>query len=112
MLLANGTFPTNADGIAVGGIRTPWINAPVVALTGVGGSPIRSILAIRDDGQAPCQHVTDLIDQHLAQVEQRLAELAQARDALRDLKRRASATDPADCSEDRVCSILTVASQG
>jgi hypothetical protein len=39
MLLANGTFPTNADGIAVGGIRTPWISAPVVALTGVGGGP-------------------------------------------------------------------------
>jgi MerR family copper efflux transcriptional regulator len=70
---------------------------------------IRSVLAIRDGGQAPCEHVTGLIDQHLTQVEQRLTELVQARDALRDLKRRADATDPADCSEDQVCSILTVA---
>jgi hypothetical protein len=30
---------------------------------------IRSVLAIRDSGQAPCLHITDLIDQHLAQVE-------------------------------------------
>jgi hypothetical protein len=112
MLLANGTFPTNADGIAVGGIRTPWINAPVVALTGVGGSRSGASWRSATTAKPPCQHVTDLIDQHLAQVEQRLAELAQARNALRDLKRRASATDPADCSEDRVCSILTVASQG
>lgn len=67
---------------------------------------IRSILAIRDDGQAPCQHVTGLIDQHLAQVEQRLAELAQARETLRALKSRASAADPGDCPEDQVCSIL------
>ena len=68
---------------------------------------IRGILAIRDGGQAPCRHVTDLIDQHLVQVEQRLAELAQARDALLALKSRASATDPGDCPEDQVCSILS-----
>ncbi|GII54151.1 heavy metal-responsive transcriptional regulator [Planotetraspora thailandica] len=73
---------------------------------------IRSILVIRDSGQAPCQHVTDLLDQHLTLVEQRLAELTQARDALHDLKRRARTTDPADCSEDQVCSILTVVAQG
>lgn len=68
---------------------------------------IRSILAIRDSGQAPCQHVTSLIGQHLTQVEQRLTALTQARDLLQDLKRRASVTDPAGCSEDQVCSILT-----
>jgi MerR family copper efflux transcriptional regulator len=68
---------------------------------------IRGILAIRDSGQAPCRHVTGLIDRHLAQVEQRLAELIQAREALRSLQRRAAATDPADCTKDEVCSILT-----
>lgn len=68
---------------------------------------IRGILTIRDNGQAPCRHVTDLIDQHLAQVEQRLAELAQARDALRALSTRASITDPGECPQDQVCSILT-----
>jgi DNA-binding transcriptional MerR regulator len=70
---------------------------------------IRGILAIRDAGQPPCQHVTTLIDHHLGQVEQRLAELGQARDALRDLKHRAAATDPADCTADQVCSILSAA---
>ena len=44
---------------------------------GLSLAEIRSILVIRDDGQPPCRHVTDLIDQHLAQVSQRLAELAQ-----------------------------------
>jgi MerR family copper efflux transcriptional regulator len=68
---------------------------------------IRDVLAIRDGGQAPCQHVTSLIDQHLAQVEQRLAELTQARDALHDLQRRAAITNPADCADEDVCSILT-----
>lgn len=66
----------------------------------------RSVLAIRDGGQAPCQHVTGLIDQHLAQVEQRLAELTTARSVLRELKHRAAAADPADCASEQVCSIL------
>ncbi|MDL4770718.1 heavy metal-responsive transcriptional regulator [Actinomadura xylanilytica] len=74
---------------------------------GLSLAEIRGVLAIRDGGQAPCAHVTDLIDQHLAQVEQRLVELGQARDALRALKRRAAATDPANCGSGEVCTILT-----
>jgi MerR family transcriptional regulator, copper efflux regulator len=67
---------------------------------------IRSILAIRDDGHAPCRHVTRLIDQHLAQVDERITELTQTRAALTDLRRRAAATDPADCDDTGICSIL------
>ena len=70
---------------------------------------IRGVLAIRDSGQAPCQHVSVLIDEHLARVERRIAELTRARDALKDLQRRAAATDPADCAESEVCSILAAA---
>jgi MerR family transcriptional regulator, copper efflux regulator len=67
---------------------------------------IGSILRIRDGGQAPCQHVTALIDQHLAQIDHRIAELSRTRDALAELHRRAIATEPADCSESQICSIL------
>ena len=70
---------------------------------------IRGVLAIRDSGQAPCQHVSVLIDDHLAQVERRIAELTRARDALKDLQRRAAATDPADCAEPEICIILATA---
>src|SRR5215813_15267191 len=68
---------------------------------------IRGVLAIRDSGQAPCQHVSVLIGEHLAQVERRIAELTRARIALKDLQRRAAATDPAGCAESEICSILT-----
>ncbi|WP_428847004.1 heavy metal-responsive transcriptional regulator [Rhizohabitans arisaemae] len=67
---------------------------------------IRGILAIRDSGHAPCRHVTDLIDEHLARIDQRMAELDQARQVLRGLRRRADVTDPADCASEQVCSIL------
>ncbi|QEU83480.1 MerR family DNA-binding protein [Streptomyces viridosporus] len=41
---------------------------------------IRSILALRDDGHAPCAHVTVLIDEHLADIDRRMAELTATRD--------------------------------
>ncbi len=68
---------------------------------------IRGILRVRDGGQAPCYHVASLISEHLAQVDERIAELTRTRAALAGLQRRAAATDPDDCAESDICSILT-----
>ncbi|MFF1691252.1 MULTISPECIES: heavy metal-responsive transcriptional regulator [unclassified Streptomyces] len=68
---------------------------------------IRSVLALRDSGESPCGHVTDLIGQHLADIEQRLDELRKTRSALRDLAQRAADTDPDTCGEDGICTILS-----
>lgn len=68
---------------------------------------IRGVLAIRDTGQPPCQHVTALIDAHLQQVEARIAELIATRAALQDLHTRAAHLDPADCHPDDICAIIS-----
>lgn len=68
---------------------------------------IRSVLALRDSGESPCGHVTGLIGQHLADIEQRLAELRKTRSALRELAQRAARTDPTACGEDSICTILS-----
>ncbi|MFD6888777.1 heavy metal-responsive transcriptional regulator [Streptomyces sp. NPDC059957] len=68
---------------------------------------IRSVLDIRDSGRAPCGHVTTLIDQRLANIERRMAELRQTRAALHELARRAATTDPDTCSAGEICTILT-----
>lgn len=68
---------------------------------------IRGVLAVRDSGAAPCEHLTQLIEAHLARVEQRLAELAQAQAVLQQLRERAAVTDPATCDGPEVCTILT-----
>jgi len=65
---------------------------------------IRQVLEIRDGGQPPCVHVTDLIARRMAEVEERLAELTRARDQLVVLAARAAAQDPADCRG--YCSII------
>ncbi|MGW7544005.1 heavy metal-responsive transcriptional regulator [Streptomyces sp. NPDC054770] len=67
---------------------------------------IRSVLALRDSGEAPCSHVTDLIQQHLTDIERRMAELRKTRTALRGLAERAAATDPGTCREADICSII------
>jgi MerR family transcriptional regulator, copper efflux regulator len=67
---------------------------------------IGGILRIRDGGQAPCEHVTALIAGHLAEVEERVTELTRTLEALAELHARAVATEPADCGESQICSIL------
>ncbi len=66
---------------------------------------IRRVLAIGDSGEPPCEHVTQLIDMRIKDVETRLAELRTTRAQLRQLARRAAEQDPAKCRG--YCSILT-----
>ncbi|WP_030927712.1 heavy metal-responsive transcriptional regulator [Streptomyces sp. NBC_01527] len=69
---------------------------------------IRGVLGLRDSGKAPCGHVTDLINQHLDEINRRMAELRKTRIALRDLARQAAGTDPQSCSDaDNICRIIS-----
>ncbi|WP_165988495.1 heavy metal-responsive transcriptional regulator [Streptomyces sp. YIM 98790] len=74
---------------------------------GLSLAEIRSVLRLRDGGQAPCGHVTELINEHLAEMDRRLAELLATRTALTALARRAAGTDPDTCTGDDICRILT-----
>ena len=65
---------------------------------------IRRVLAISDTGEPVCGHVTDLIQQHLDDVVQRISELDETRSLLDRLAERAADQNPADC--DGYCAIL------
>lgn len=67
---------------------------------------IRQILDIRDGGHAPCEHVRDLLDVRLAEIEQQIAQLAALRDTITELRRDAAQPDPDSCSADQVCRYL------
>lgn len=58
---------------------------------------IGQILAIRDGGDPPCEHVGELIEQRLHELQQRIAELRQTRAQLRELAHRTRQLNPADC---------------
>ena len=67
---------------------------------------IRQIIAFRDDGQAPCAHVTDLLGRQAADLDARIRQLQQLRGELRQLAERATTLDPDHCPPERVCHII------
>ncbi len=69
---------------------------------------IRSILAIRLVGDAPCEHATALLRSKRGEVDERLRELQQLGEDLDALLVRSESLDPADCSPDAVCHVIAV----
>lgn len=68
---------------------------------------IREVIALRDHGTVPCEHVVDVIRRRASQIDQRIAELQQIRTELERLDRRAETLDPRDCPPDKVCHLIT-----
>jgi len=67
---------------------------------------IRQILDIRDRGQAPCDHVRDLLDARLIDIEQQISHLMALRDTIAELRDHAAQPEPDTCSPDQVCRYL------
>lgn len=55
---------------------------------------IREILAFRDRGEVPCQHVAGLIERHARDISERIATLEQMRRQLEGLAKRARRLSP------------------
>jgi MerR family copper efflux transcriptional regulator len=68
---------------------------------------IRRIIAFRDDGAAPCAHVTALLQRRAAELDTRILELQQLRGELRQLAERAATLDPEQCPPERICHVIT-----
>ncbi len=91
-------YPTEAVG------RVTFIRQAQAA--GLTLAQIREILAVRDDGQPPCEHVAALVGERLREVERRLEELQGTRRELLALRQRLDELDPADCGVGTVCAAI------
>lgn len=67
---------------------------------------LKEVLRIRDRGQAPCRHVSELIEFRLREIDDRMEELRQLRQELSVLAETAVDFDPTVCSPEAVCQIL------
>ncbi len=67
---------------------------------------IRQIVAFRDGGMAPCEHVARLLRRHAAELEHRIAELERLRGELQRLAERAETLDPERCPPESVCYVI------
>ena len=65
-----------------------------------------SILSMKDDGRGTCHHTRELLDRHIAEIDQQIASLLAAKGELTALSRRAESLDPADCTDENRCQVL------
>ena len=68
------------------------------------------VLQIRDRGDSPCRHVTELLDSRIDDVDQRIEDLRRLRRDLVSLRDQATNLDPADCPPESVCRIINLTS--
>lgn len=69
------------------------------------------VLQIRDSGEAPCTHVTQLIDHRIQDIDERLKDLRRLRKDLTALADKAADFDPSQCPPESVCRILTTVAE-
>jgi DNA-binding transcriptional MerR regulator len=69
---------------------------------------LRQVLQIRDQGESPCRHVTELLDARIHEVDERIADLMHLRRDLTALREQATVFDPADCPPESVCRIINI----
>jgi DNA-binding transcriptional MerR regulator len=67
---------------------------------------IRSIVALRHNGEVPCGHVLDLLCARTAEIDRTIRQLKVLRAELRQLVDRSRDLDPADCDPGRVCHLI------
>ncbi|MEO6350955.1 MAG: heavy metal-responsive transcriptional regulator [Candidatus Limnocylindrales bacterium] len=67
---------------------------------------IRDVMAIRDGGRAPCQHVQEIVDRRRAEVRTRIADLRRLEADLARVSRAAAALDPAECEPSGICGAI------
>jgi len=68
---------------------------------------IGEILALREDGEAPCMYVTGLVDKRISDIDARIEGLNQLRDELEDIREEAQSLPRADIvRKDCICHLI------
>ncbi len=67
---------------------------------------LREIIKLREQGHPPCDHVLGLIEQHLAAITERIAELQGLKGDLTRLVARARSLDPGQCGDSDICQVV------
>ena len=67
---------------------------------------IRTILEIRDAGDAPCAHVERLLADRLDDIDRQITELHRLRASVAALHRAATEAEPDSCAPDTICRYL------
>lgn len=84
--------------------RLSWIVSAQRA--GLTLAEIRSVLEIRNEGQAPCSHTMNLLRAKRADIELRIVELRSLKSEISTMIDRAEKLNPDDCRDALVCQVI------
>lgn len=76
--------------------------------TGLTLAEIQSVLELKDAGRNSCAHTRSLLERHLADLDDQIARLLDARHELVELAARAGELDPAACTDPNRCQVIDV----
>ena len=88
----------------ISALQTDVRNAQAAGLT---LNEIGGITQLRDEGTTPCTHVSELLDAKLRHVRHTIKQLRTLEHELVALVKRSRTLDPADCTDNETCHILT-----
>lgn len=74
--------------------------------SGLSLTEVDSILDLRSRGEATCEHVTELLERHLAALDKHIERLRTTRSRLAELTDRANRLDPAECVDPIRCQTI------
>ena len=75
---------------------------------GFGLNDVAEFLAARNDGLLPCQRILGSLDQRLAEIDQRIADLLALRETLEYIRQEGKARpQSSNCDEQCICYLLT-----
>ncbi len=74
--------------------------------SGLSLTEIQSILELKESGATSCRHTRALLEQHLAELDEQIARMQQARTDLAALAERARGLDPSNCTDPNRCQVI------
>lgn len=77
-------------------------------LSGLTLAQIGDILRLRDDGTAPCSHVSTMLAKQVESLNRQIAELIALRTTVAEYHAAVAAADPAACEPEQICSYLAM----
>jgi DNA-binding transcriptional MerR regulator len=75
---------------------------------GLSLAEIGGIVTLRNNGEAPCGHVTRLLEERSAAIARTIRDLRTLQSELRGLMTRAKDFNPRECEPDGICGLITL----
>ena len=74
--------------------------------TGLTLTEIASVLELKNAGERSCAHTAELLERHLAELDEQIQRLTTTRSELERLASRADELDPATCTDPNRCQVI------